>query len=202
MYFTETVALLSLAMVVVMSDEFHQRCTVNFCGNFSYYDIPKLYGGLFKTKEQIGWEESKWTDDHQRKYGNHLLSFFDTILGTSYDSTYNTLYDSAHDISGDNSNPGNHDFDQCCPTTRSYVNYTTLTNINGITRVIVHLDQLFPPQYQWIPFAQCSSAPHFCFGTCRMEKITLFLLVSDFSQWPPFAFDRFSVPGYCSCKSS
>ena len=124
MHFSETAALLSLAIVVVACNDFYQRCTITFCGNFSYFDIPKLYGGLFKTREQIEWENGKWAMEHQRRYDSSVMSFYETIFDSSsdsssdssFDSSQNLLYDSSHDYSGDNSNPGNHDFDQCCPT--------------------------------------------------------------------------------------
>ncbi|XP_041367794.1 uncharacterized protein LOC121382293 [Gigantopelta aegis] len=182
MYLRETATLLSFAVMASAFFPPKQLCTLQNCGNFRYSNIAVFYRGLFKTKDQIVREDLKWAVDHQRRYGKTLLTFWEVIFQASY--------------------VGGHDFDQCCPTTMSHINPTTLTNTNGIVRVIVHLDLLTPSQFQWIPHGECSSAPHFCVGVCRLENITMYLLVHNFALNPPFEFDSFSVPSYCSCKSS
>ncbi|XP_041367200.1 uncharacterized protein LOC121381877 isoform X2 [Gigantopelta aegis] len=168
-----------------------QTCTPGSCGKFNYYDIPKYYGGLFKTESEIRQVEKAWGSKHRREFGSKWMTFWIMLLH-GMKRTKSSTVSSNHW----------HDYDQCCPTTYDYVAYQSMINIYGQRKFLVHLSMLNPPKYQWIRTGRCHSAPHFCYGTCRIEDITLFMLVFDISKYPPFSFDAFSVRGYCSCKSS
>ncbi|XP_046573734.1 uncharacterized protein LOC124281789 [Haliotis rubra] len=147
--------------------------------------VSMFYGGLFHTEEQIKKKERDWRESHKSKWGlrpwRERLSLRERWFANS-----------------------GHDYDQCCPTEKYHDNKTKLLNSMGQERIILHLPHAVPARYQWYPQARCGHRhTGACFGKCRLETITVCLLVYPLSG-PPFPpeFDWFHVPGYCSCKSN
>ncbi|XP_067649530.1 uncharacterized protein [Haliotis asinina] len=146
-----------------------------------YKLVSKFYGGLFHTEDQIKKQEQEWREDHKSKWGQIRRERL------SWSGKWASL---------------GHDYDQCCPTVKYHDNKPTLKNTMGQTRTIMHLPLAVPPRYQWYPQAHCGHSGS-CFGNCRLETISICLLVYPLSGplFPP-EFDWFYVPGYCSCKSN
>ncbi|XP_045169483.2 uncharacterized protein LOC123532182 isoform X2 [Mercenaria mercenaria] len=151
-------------------------CKEPWCEKYSPSEVAEMFPGVFLTKEKYLIQKSIYNETRANYLRNEGVKDVDIILG----------------LGGDG--------DSCCATTyKAHIN-SSLTNIDGIKRSIVHMTSVEPPMYQFIPHAYCETTTSGgCFGICVLEKITLTLLVYD-----PVAkimiFDQFLLPGYCSCK--
>ncbi|WAR16662.1 hypothetical protein MAR_037630, partial [Mya arenaria] len=80
------------------------------------------------------------------------------------------------------------DGDSCCPTMFYFHKNTTLRNVDGVMRRLIHM----PPYYQWIPHGKCLGGGN-CGGVCISEPVMLHLLTLDY-QTNDLLFEAFEVP--------
>ncbi|XP_052796956.1 uncharacterized protein LOC128229206 [Mya arenaria] len=152
-----------------------QICRNENCGQLSYSKIQELFGGLlFTTKELHGMEalanDKRLQDLNRQVSGDTTLTNFVTDDGGS-----------------------------CCSTRIVHIANTTMYNLSGEPKSIIHLADASPPSYQYLPHGACVRVGG-CQGTCLVEPKLVTLLVFDLYA-PYYKFDWFSIPGYCSCKN-
>ncbi|XP_045167970.1 uncharacterized protein LOC123531236 [Mercenaria mercenaria] len=144
-------------------------CSGSKCGKYSYKKILKLYPGLFYTQKQIAVKE--------RKFSETRLEY---LKEQGVDPQAHWLGDG----------------DACCPTEIKSFTNSTMENVYGETKYIIHT----PPKYQFIPHGFCIEGGT-CDGKCATEPVTHSLLTYNVAK-KKLEFDLFVVPGYCSCKAS
>ncbi|XP_060558375.1 uncharacterized protein LOC132718677 [Ruditapes philippinarum] len=144
-------------------------CQEYTCGKYSYSYISWRFPGLFYSREEA---KEKWTQfkttrqNYLQKQDVHLPV---GLLG---------------------------DGDSCCETkVQTFIN-TTMKNIYGQKKFIVHM----PPKYQFVPHGSCLRSG-ICDGQCVVEPVIQTILTFN-SASLALEFDQFVVPGYCSCKAS
>ncbi|XP_045169486.1 uncharacterized protein LOC123532184 [Mercenaria mercenaria] len=151
-------------------------CKEPWCEQYSPSEVAKMFPGVFLTKEKYIIQKSIYNETRANYLRNEGVNDVNIIIG----------------LGGDG--------DSCCATTyKAHIN-SSLSNIEGTERSIVHMTSVEPPMYQFIPHAYCETTTSGgCIGICVLEYVTLTFLVYD-----PMAkimmFDQFLLPGYCSCK--
>lgn len=151
-------------------------CNEKWCEKYSPSYVKTTFPGVLLTKDQYSLHQEKFNHSRYTYLQEEGVKNVNDIMG----------------LQGDG--------DSCCVTNHeTYIN-TSLINIDGQERAIVHMSGANPPLYQFIPHAFCLiSTVADCDGICALEYVTLTFLVYD-TVAKTMVFDQFLLPGYCSCK--
>lgn len=154
------------------------RCKNGSCGPYSYRHLQQWYKNIFLNSSQI-----EMLNTMANEFDQENESVETVLKSLSLTSTFST-------VGGDG--------DICCSTRTTHFANTTLVNIYGVLRSVIHLPDANPPSYQYIPHGSCLFTG-LCPGRCQTDQKVLTLLV--LTDTLDLLFDLFAIPGDCSCKN-